>query len=381
MDTGISSMIEEKSVISGIGQSAIGRRLGRDPWDITADAVVAAIADAGLTPAQIDGVSTYPGAMGSTPGITGAGVDDVRAMLGLNLKWTNGGSEMPGQLGAIIQAVLAVAGGLCDHVLCFRTVWESTAQSQMGGRSETMRSGAVRERHQWSEPFGSSYSAYGGLTMQRYMHESGTTREQMAQIAIVARAHAGLNPSAPYRDPMSMDDYLNCRMISDPLCLYDCDIPVDGSIAVVVSRADSSSIDRGKAVTIQAIGSASGFDEASDMMWSRTTLKPKDIKTAQLYDGFSVLVLRWMESLGLCPRNEGGAFIDGGHNIALGGILPTNTNGGQLSGGRMHGFGGLLEACQQLRNIAELRQITPRPDVAVVTSGAHLFTSSLLLAL
>ncbi len=381
MDSGVHGMIEEQAVISGVGSSKIGRRLGRDPWDLTVDAALEAIADAGLTVADIDGLSTYPGAMGSTPGITGAGVDDVRSLLGLKLKWHNGGSEMPGQLGSIIAAMMAVGSGLVNHVLCFRTVWESSAQQQMGGRSETMRKGAVREMHQWIEPYGGSYSTYGGLQMQRYMHESGATREQLGQIAVVARANAVLNPQAAYRGPMSLDDYLTSKMISDPLCMLDCDVPIDGSIAVVVSRADSGAIDRRRAITIKAIGSASGFEASADMMWSRTDLKPADVDIAQLYDGFSILAVRWMEALKLCPKNEGANFIEGGQRISLRGELPLNTNGGQLSGGRMHGYGALHEACIQLRGAVEGRQVTPRPEVAVVTSGAEYFTSSLLLAL
>jgi acetyl-CoA acetyltransferase len=381
VDSGVCGVIEEKAVISGIGSSQIGRRLRRDPWTLTLDAALGAIADAGLSVDDIDGLSTYPGGTGSTPGITGAGVDDVRSLLGLNLRWYTGGGEVPGQLGSIVNAVLAVAGGLANHVLCFRTVWESSAQEQLGSRSATMRSGVVRERNQWIEPYGGAYSTYGALAMQRYMYESGATREQLGQIAVVSRKHAALNPQAAYRTPLTLEEYLGARMISDPLCMLDCDVPIDGSIAVVVSRADSAAIDRRRAVTIQAIGSASGFEACSNMMWSRTTLKPSDVKLAELYDGFSILVIRWLEALGLCPHNEAGRFIEGGDRISLGGVLPLNTGGGQLSGGRMHGYGGFYQACLQLRGAAEDRQITPRPGVAVVSSGTETFTSCLLLAL
>lgn len=372
---------ERHAVITGAGVSRIGRRLGVDPWRLTADAALAAIADAGLTPDDIDGVATYPGAIGSTPGITGAGVDDVRALLGLRLRWYTGGGELPGQLGAVVNAVLAVAGGLAEHVLCFRTVWESSAQAQLGGRSNTVSASAVRERTQWTTPYGAGYSTYGGLLTQRYLHDSGSTREQLGQIAVTARAHAALNPQAVYRTPMSLDDYLGSRMISDPLCIYDCDVPVDGAVAFVVSRAGGAAHDPARSLGIEAIGSASGFDAAADMMWSRTALKPADVDVAQLYDGFSVLAVRWLEALRLCPPNEGGRFIEGGHRIALDGELPLNTGGGQLSAGRLHGFGALHEACLQLRGAAADRQVTPRPQVAVVSSGAEDFTSSLLLTL
>src|SRR5579863_9997700 len=280
MGPGVHTVIEEHAVISGIGCSVIGRRLHRDPWSLTVEAALAAIADAGLEVDAIDGLSTYPGTTGSTPGMTGGGVEDVRALLGLHLRWYTGGSEVPGQLGSVINAVLAVGSGLADHVLCFRTVWESTAQEQLGGRSTTMQAGIGRERDQWTTPYGAGYSTYGGLLTQRYFHDSGATREQLGQIAVVARANAARNPAAPYREPLSLDDYLAARMISDPLCIYDCDVPIDGSIAAVISRADSTAIDRRRAITIQAMGSASGFEASADMLWSRTALQPADVDVA-----------------------------------------------------------------------------------------------------
>jgi acetyl-CoA acetyltransferase len=375
----IRERVEDRAVISGVGASAMGRRLGRDPWRLTSDACLAAIADAGLSPDDIDGVSTYPGATWGTPGITGAGVDDVRAMLGLRLRWYAGGGEMTSQLGSVINAVIAVGSGLVDHVLCFRTVWESSAQEQIGSRTATIRSGIVREMHQWTSPYGVGYPTYGGLTMQRYLHDSGATREQLAWLPIVTRQHAARNPSAVYREPLTIDDYLSARMISDPLCIYDCDVPTDGSIAVVVSRAGGAAVDPTRAVHVEAIGARPGFDDCAEMMWARTALQPADVDIAQVYDGFSILAVRWLEALRLSPLHETAAFVDGGKRIALDGQLPLNTDGGQLSGGRMHGYGHLYEACRQLRGEASERQVDPRPEVAAVSAGAEAFVGCLLL--
>lgn len=374
---------ESAAVISGIGWSAIGRRLHRDPLLLTADAALAAIADAGLEPGDIDGLSTYPGASGSTPGITGAGIDDVRVLLGLDLRWHAGGRELAGQLGSIVNAVLAVAGGLASHVLCFRTVWESTAQAQAGGRSSIV-DGSPHPAMRWGQPYGVGYVSYGALAMQRYMFESGATREQFAQLAVVSRANAAANPLSVYREPMTVGDYLDARMISDPLCVYDCDVPVDGAVAFVVSRAAGRShtagaLGRSRAVRLEAVGSAPGFEASAGMMWSRTGLKPADVDVAEIYDGFSVYAVRWLEALGLIPRNETGAFIEDGTRISLGGELPISTGGGQLSAGRLHGYGGLLEACVQLRGDGGARQVPGPPEVAVVSSGAESFTSCLLL--
>jgi acetyl-CoA acetyltransferase len=369
---------ESAALISGIGWSDIGRRLHRDPLLLTADAALAAIADAGLEPRDIDGLSTYPGASGSTPGITGAGIDDVRVLLGLDLRWHAGGRELAGQLGSVVNAVLAVAGGLASHVLCFRTVWESTAQAQAGGRSSVLAS-APHPAMRWGQPYGVGYVSYGALAMQRYMFESGATREQFAQLAVISRANASRNPLAVYREPMTVGGYLEARMISDPLCMYDCDVPVDGAVAIVVSRAAGSAPDGGRAIRFEAIGSASGFEASADMLWSRTSLKPADVDVAEIYDGFSVYAVRWLEALGLTPRNETGPFIEGGTRISLGGELPISTGGGQLSAGRLHGYGALLEACVQLRGDGGARQVPGPPEVAVVSSGAESFTSCLLL--
>jgi len=372
---------EQKTVISGIGRSQVGRRLGIDPWHLTAVAAKAAIRDAGLEPGDIDGVSTYPGAVGQTPGFTGAGAFDVKNLLGLKLKWFTGGIEVPGQLGSVINAVAAVSAGLANHVLCFRTVWESTAQSQAGNRAEVQKYNLDRSLFAWWDPYGFGNPCYGAMLMQRYMHMSGAKREQIGWMAVNGRRNAADNPAAVYRTPLTIDEYMSARMISDPLCLLDCDVPVDGSYAVVVSRADSPRINKNRSVSVQSIGSAIGFDEVGDMLWERTDLKPKDVKIAQLYDGFSILAVRWMEALKLVPQYEAARFIDGGTRIARDGELPLNTSGGQLSAGRMHGYVGMYEAVEQLRNAAGVRQVTPRPDVCVVTTGAEAFTSAVLLAL
>lgn len=376
---------EDAAVISGIGTSTVGRRLHQDPWALMGQAALAAIADAGLEVADIDGVSTYPGPTWSTPGLSGGGVNDMRTLLGLSLRWYAGGGETPGQLGSVVNAVLAVASGLATHVLCFRSVNESTAQDQLGGRASVLYQPSddeivvAEEQRQWTAPYGIGFPCFGGLALQRYLHDSGATREQIAQIALVARANAAHNPAAIYRDPMDLDDYLEARMISDPLCIYDCDIPVDGTIAFVVSSSASTAIDPAHGVSFQAVGTASGFDQAATMMWDRTDLGPADVGVAQLYDGFSIYALRWLEALGFCGRFEGAAFIEGGHRIARDGQLPINTGGGQLSAGRLHGYGGLHEACLQLRGEGGDRQVLPTPQLAVATSGAEHFTSSLLL--
>ncbi len=401
---GAEEPLERRSIISGIGQSDIGRRLGRSDLDLTVQAALAAIADAGLTRDDIDGLATYPGMGAGTPGFAGPSTPEVQDALRLRLNWHDGGGEGPAQIRAVIAACIAVGAGLAKHVLVYRTVTESTAQGA-GGRAGIGGSGGGRGVPrfsgflQWSLPFGAVSAAnWIALVGQRRVHEFGLTREQLGQIALNGRRNAALNPKAVYRDPMTMADYLAARMISTPLCLFDCDAPCDGATAVVVSHADYAPDTPHPAAHVNAVGTAlrgrpswDQFDDMTSMaardaaasMWERTELRPTDVDVAQLYDGFSILVLVWLEALGFCGRGESGPFVEDGTSIGLGGSLPLNTAGGQLSGGRLHGFGLIHEACVQLRGDGGERQVvTARggpPEVAAVSNGGGPIAGSLLL--
>jgi acetyl-CoA acetyltransferase len=396
-------ILERRAAITGMGQSDVGRRLGRDPLALTLDACLAAIADAGLRPSDIDGLATYPGAMGGAPGFTGAGVTEVHDALRLKLDWYTGGIERPGQLGCVIDACAAVAAGYARHVLCFRSVWEGTAQGASGRAGIGVGGGsgggggfrAQGPTMEYTLPF-RAYSAASwiALVAQRHFHEYGTTREQLAQIALNARRNAAGNPKAIYREPLTLEQYLGARMISTPFCLYDCDVPCDGGTAVIVSHVDHSRDLRRPPLRVEAVGSAlrgrpswDQFDDlttmalrdAAAMLWERTDLRPSDVDVAELYDGFSFIALAWLEALGFCPKGEGGRFIEGGAAIAREGEIPLNTNGGQLSGGRLHGFGFLHEACVQLWGQGGARQVPGDPQVAVAAAGGGPLGGCMLL--
>jgi len=387
---------ERRAVISGIGQSAVGRRLGRDELDLTIEAALAAITDAGLTVADIDGLATYPGSViGDSTGNAGPGTPTVQDALRLSLDWHSGSPEGPAQIQAAINAVMAVAGGLARHVLVYRTVTESTAQGSGGRAGIGVGTTGIRGPFQWSLPF-RAYSAANWLAMnaQRHFHEFGTTREQMAQIALNDRRNAGLNPAAIFREPMTLDDYFAARMITTPFCLFDCDVPVDGSTALVVSVAEHADAVDHPVARIEAVGTAlrgrPSWDQWDDMttmtardaaahLWSRTDLRPADVELAELYDGFSWLAMAWLEALGFCGHGESGPFIEGGKRIALEGEIPLNTNGGQLSAGRLHGYGYLHEAVVQLRGEGGDRQVPGEPEVAVVANGGGPVAGAMLL--
>ncbi len=393
---------ERAAAISGVGQSQIGRRLYRPALDLTVEAVLRAIEDAGLTRDDIDGIATYPGNMDVPPGFSGVGVTELQEALRLKLRWFAGGLESPGQLGSVVNAAMAVAAGLANHVVCLRTVTEASAQGDKGRSSVTVGGGGGGGRGvrmggfmQWTLPFGAPSAAnWIGMMAMRHFHEFGTRREQLAQIPLNARRNAALNPHAIYTEPMTLEDYLGVRMISEPLCLYDCDVPADGSTAVIVSRADAAPGLRRPPVGIEAVGTAirgrPSWDQWDDlttmacrdaaaMLWERTDLTPADVDIAELYDGFSFIALAWLEALGFCGHGEGGPFVEGGTRIARDGELPLNTHGGQLSAGRLHGYGFLHEACLQLWGEAGARQVPGGPEVAVAAAGGGPLAGCLLL--
>jgi acetyl-CoA acetyltransferase len=386
--------LENRVVISGLGQSEIGRRVDRSGLQLTVDAVLAAVDDAGLTIDDIDGLAMFPGGgAANLPGYANGNLYEVQDALRLTTSWHQGiveGLALP-----FYGAAQAVATGQARHAVVWRTVKEGSAAKNAGGRpaygsTKPMAEGPLA----WLLPVGmlSPVCQVAPYAM-RYMHDYGVTREQLGWIPVTQRAHAARNPDAVYREPLTIDDYLASRMISSPICLYDCDVPVDGATAIVVSAIDTAP-DLRAPVRVEAMaGVVEGrpsWEQWEDMgrvghgaaqaMWSRTDLRPTDVSTAQLYDGFTIEVVWWLEAFGFCATGEAGAFVESGTRIALGGELPLNTWGGQLSGGRLHaGFGHTAEAVRQLRGEAGERQV-PGAEVAALgnvggfEAGAALLT-------
>jgi len=383
---------EDKVALTGVGQSRVGRRLMVDPLSLTADACLAAVEDAGLSLDDIDGLATYPGM--APGGMSEGGVMALAEALQLRPVWVSGGSDTPGQIGSIMAAMLAVASGLCRHVLCFRTVWESTHSTLLRAGRWHEGGGRATGMMEWRLPFG-AMSAANWIACQasHYFHRYGGGRETLGWIALNARANAARNPEAVYRDPLTMDDYLSARMVTTPFGLYDCDVPVDGSVAVVVSAVETAKDLRKPPVLVEAVGTQImerlSWDQdtlthlpqslgPSAHLWSRTGLRPEDVDVAELYDGFTFNTVSWLEALGFCEFGGARDFIDEGRGIALDGTLPLNTHGGQLSAGRTHGYGFVREAVLQLRGEAEGRQV-PDARVAVVTAGGGVPSGALLL--
>lgn len=381
-----------EAYITGLGMSEVGVRLSRSPLGLTLDAVSEAIADAGLTLDQIDGVATYPGKMPAYLGFSPIGSDDVIEAFGLTTRWHVGAAETTAQLGAIAEAAAAVKAGLARHVICFRTVYEAAAMARPDEFPPMERRKDVTGNSQWVSPFGAFSAAnWTAQFAMRHMKRYGLTREQLAQVALNDHANAALNPRAIVKTPLTMDTYMAARMISTPFCLYDCDRFTDCSTVVIVSAGDA--LDEVTSAPIRIAASAGSVERYSwDQaewasayptgrdLWKNTDYAAKDVDTVQLYDGFAFQPITWLEGLGFCDVGEGGRFIEGGTRIARDGELPMNTGGGQLGWGRLHGFGFAYEAVVQLRGEGGARQIAGDPRVAIATSGGGPMAAALLLA-
>jgi acetyl-CoA acetyltransferase len=387
---------EKNTAISGIGQSEIYRKPKVLPFELAVRACERAIADAGLAFADIDGISCWPGVpRGTVSGPGAAAISDIVNSLGLQPNWWSSG-ENAAQLSPIMEAVAAISAGYATHVLCLRALGERWAPSY--GQAAADAGQTLMFAGSWLEflvPYQAPSAAiWTALHASAHIEKYGITREQMSAIPINQRRNAALNPKAVYRDPITLDDYMSSRIITTPFCLLDCDVPIDGATAVIVSRLDAARDLKQKPIVIEAVGAGSydkmdtwvsrsdwprqAMNDAAKMMWSRTDLKPKEVDTAHLYDGFTWLTMAWLEALGLCGEGESGAFIEGGERISLTGELPLNTNGGQLSEGRMHGFGHLHEAVLQLRGQADARQVAD-VKVSVVGNGGGSLGGAVLL--
>jgi acetyl-CoA acetyltransferase len=384
-----------QAAITGVGLCAPGRANVRPIMEVMLDAIDEALADAGLTLDDIDGIATFP-LRASYENDSPIDVTLLKETLGIDLNHFSGGVEGPGQFTSIMTAVGAILSGQARHVLCYRTLAQYTQQlidratpSQPGPKAR------VSGKWMYHRPFDVlSPVSCTAMMAKRHMHEFGTTKEQIGWTVLNSRRNAQHNPRALHRGPMTMDDYLNARMISDPLGLYDCDALLDASTVIIVSALDAAKDCRKPPLIIEAMsGRCAGryswdqYEPLSGMMaldtgpalWTHTDLAPKDVKVANLYDGFSVQAMIWMEALGLVPRGEVGPFVEGGTRIAIDGELPLNTGGGQLSAGRMHGYGLLWETCIQLWGEGADRQVPNNPKVGVTAAGGGPLAGCLLI--
>jgi acetyl-CoA acetyltransferase len=347
-----------KSAIVGMATAGVGESPGWSAMELLGQAAVAAVADAGLKMTDIDGVFAATSSH-AFPTMS------VVEYLGLRPRYfdgTNvGGSSFELHL---LQATMALDAGLCDAAL----VCYGSNQRTAGGRLVSM------SEPQWHEtPYAPRHpiTAYG-LAASRHMHQYGTTREQLGEVALAARGWANLNPDAFARGPLTMDDILSSRIISDPLSKADCCLVTDGAAAVVLTRADRARDLHANPVYFLGAGVANYHRSIAQMPDLTTTAAvdsgPRALEMAgfsrdaldlvMLYDAFTINTILFLEDLGFCPKGEGGRFVEDGR-IAPGGELAVNTNGGGLSCVHpgMYGLFLIAEAVAQIRGGTGDRQI------------------------
>lgn len=378
-----------RAAVTGIGMSEISRDRSRPLGALVIEACESALADAGLSPQDVDGIATYPSAgfRGSPvqEGVETVGVSYlIDHLAGLdNVRWF---SECSSGLvvTALIDAVNAIAAGACRAALVWR------GMSLPAGSYSKGPQGEVTGEAEFLAPYGLHAPVQShALAYQRYMARYGATREEMAALTVNSRKNASLNDRAFFRNrELTVEDYLSARMISSPLCLFDCDVPVFGAAAIVLVAADRARdcaqppayvIGMGQQAVRQPHHAGPLYTMLNYMesgariatsMWESAGIGPDDVDVAQLYDGFSPSVYYWLESAGFCAEGEAHSFIQDGR-ITLTGKLPLNTFGGSLSEGRMHGMGHIIEAVRQVTGRAGPRQVADA-EVAAVFDGSPM---------
>jgi acetyl-CoA acetyltransferase len=369
--------------IAGIGESRCGKVTDRSALQLQSDAVRAALDDAGLTLADIDGLITTP--VRVEPWNMPCGV--VASFLGVQPAYLST-LDLAGASGAamIHHAAMAIASGQCDTVLCVAGQNLLSNKTRASAVQIMAESGAAHP--QFEAPYGPLVASNYALIAQRHRHEYGTTAEQMAEVAVTIRNHALLNPNAHQTRPITVKDVLDSPMITSPLKRLDCALVSDGAAAAIVTRADRARdlkqkpvrlLGQGYGLSHSYVGEArrltySGAVASGQKAFAMAGVTHADIDVAELYDCFTITVIIELEDLGFCKKGEGGAFVQRGR-IALGGELPVTTHGGLLSACHPGLGGGLfhvLEGVRQLRGQAGARQVADAEIALVHGNGGTI---------
>ena len=375
--------------IVGVAESDLGRVPNKSKFQLSAEASKAALDDAGLTKADVDGVLTTI--------ITEGGQFSSLLMaeyMGIRPRYTNSTSIGGSSFVAYVEhAAMAIATGLCDVALICHG---STNISDRGGRAGPVSGAAsVFGPSQFEEPYGISTVGSYALAAQRHMHEYGTTSEQLAEIAVATRKWASMNPKALMREPIGIDDVLNSRMIASPLHLLDCCLVTDAGGAVVLTSMDRAKDLKKRPIAVLGTGEAHTHRMISQMpdltetaakisgrlAFERSGISHAEIDVAEIYDSFTITVLLTLESLGFCKKGEGGDFVSG-QRTAPGGDFPMNTQGGALSYTHpgMFGIFTVIEAVRQLRGECGERQVKDaKIALANGTGGVLSSTGTIIL--
>lgn len=359
-----------KVSVAGAATFGIGEMPGHSTMEMAAKATRLALADASIPLSEVDGLFI------ALPDDLFAGLS-LAQYLGIHPRFTDnnraGGASF---MSHVVTATLMLDAGYLD---CALIAYGSNQRSSGGKLSTPARP------DRWDAPYNPLYPlSFYALAAARHMHQYGTTREQLAEVAVAARAWANTNPEAFAKGPLSIEDVLSSRMISTPISARDCCLVTDGAAALVLTRTDRAR--HGPKPPVPVLGAAvatwyNSISQAADVTITAAAesgpralamagLAPADIDMVQLYDAFTINTLLFLEDLGFCPKGEGGRFVSGGA-IAPGGILPVNTNGGGLSCCHpgMYGLFPMVEAVRQLRGEAANQIAGARTAIAHGNGG------------
>jgi acetyl-CoA acetyltransferase len=361
--------------IAGYAQSPIVRHADRSLGEIAIETVLDAIEDAGLRKDDIDGFTTgsllpTAGAHASVDGVSIVTSNWLAEKLGINPRFASGFQGFGQLAGGVMLAVNALATGAADAVVFHRAL-HNPKKGRYHGSAMTEARGPM----QWTAPQGFfGPLAMIGLPYNEYLQRYGASREAMAEVLVEARANGARIPWSHWHGkPITTQDYLDARVLVDPICMLDCDIPVDGVASFVLTRADRARDLRNAPVYVAGYAQGAvrrtrlplhwplddimeaGF-EIARRLEEMSGLSMRDVDLPQVYDGFSPFVYFWLESLGLCPVGEAHRFVQAG-GIRTEGGLPALSGGGALGNGRMHGVPQMLECYLQLSGRAGERQL------------------------
>ena len=381
------------AAIVGIGATEFSKNSGRSELRLATEAVQTALADAGLTPADVDGLVSFT--MDTNSEIAVARAVGIPELTYFSRIHYGGGAACS----TVQQAAMAVATGVADVVVAYRAFNERS-----GLRFGQVNSAVANQENSsgtdnaFSYPHGlSTPAAFVAMVAQRYLHEFGATSEDFGRIAVVDRKHAANNPEAFfYGKPITLADHQQSRYIAEPLHLLDCCQESDGGVAIVVVSAERARDLPNPPAVISAAASGSGVDQfimtsyyrdelaalpemglVGRQLWEQSGLRPDDMDAAILYDHFTPYTLLQLEELGFCGRGEAKDFVREPGALEVGGRLPLNTHGGQLGEAYIHGMNGIAEAVRQLRGTS-VNQV-PGAERVVVTAGTGVPTSGLVL--
>ena len=379
--------IKDRVAIAGIGQTAFAKGLEDSELSLACQAIAAAIDDAGVKPSEVDGLAMFSMENGREV--------EVARNLGLGDITYFGEIGYGGGAGCatVGHAAMAVATGQCRVAVA----WRARKRSAKASRPWAQVSQRIAGAPQWTRPFGLLRPVDEiAMLARRYMHEFGATRDHLANVAIAFRKHANRNPRASMADkPLTREQYMAARWISEPLCLYDNCLETDGALAVVLVSAERARDLRQPAAYVHAFAQSIPRQHqvmtnyfcddpllgpsyaCARLLWAHSDFQPKDVPVAQLYDAFSPLIPLSLEGYGFCGRGEGAAFTDGGALEWPHGRLPTNTSGGGMSEAYVHGFNLVTEGVRQIRGTSTSQ--VEGSQCCLVTSGEGVPTSALLL--